>query len=103
MVSVEAQVEADEIGLWFHLASPLDNAEVYAVLLAGLAEARSAYNAARAAHDHARAAELLVEYVDMTHLCAAAKGALDCQRRRWVAVSEAKYGPPRPWPLGRVG
>jgi hypothetical protein len=96
---VEAQIEADEIGYWFHMSSPLDNASVCAVLLDGLAEVRSAYREARAAHGHDRAEHLLDEFIDLTALCAAARTALDCQRNCWIA-DEPKYGPPRPWPLG---
>jgi hypothetical protein len=98
MTSVEAQIEADQIGLWFHLAAPLDNAEVYRVLLDGLTEIWAAYRAARAEHDDARAAALLGEVVDLTALCAAARTALDCQRWRWVD-RDPGCGPLPLWPL----
>ena len=64
---------------------------------------RAEYRDALVMHDHARAAELLPEWVDLTYLCAAARAALYCQRRRWVAPRQSRYGPPQRWPLSWAG
>jgi hypothetical protein len=93
--SVEAQIEAEQISLWFHLAAPLDNHAVYQMLIEGLAAAKADWRAALAArHDH-RAAELLAEVVDLTELCAAAAEGLALQRARSFAQG-------KPWPLARL-
>ena len=95
MISVEAAIEADQIGLDFHLTDPLGNWSVYEVLTDGLLAARADYRDALACHDHGRADRAMLEITDLTALCAAAAEALALQRARFFRSD-------RPWPLTPV-
>lgn len=95
MISLEAELESATLGEWPHYFAPLDCASVAGQLAGGLAEAKSAYLAARRAHDHAAAQSALGEVRDLTMLLAALADGMDAQRRRWLASD-------RPWPLARV-
>lgn len=92
MSSVEAQIEADQIGIDFHMCSPLDNWSVYEVITGGLLAAKAEYRDALARHDHAAAGRALLEVADLTALCAAAADGL-ARQRGLVLRSD------RPWPL----
>lgn len=95
MTSVEAAIEADQITLDFHLCSPLDNWSVYTTISDGLLAAKAERRDALARHDHAAAARLLLEIIDLTALCAAAAEGLARQRALVLARAE-------PWPLARM-
>ena len=95
MTSVGAQIEADEIGYWFHITDPLGNWSVYEVLTDGLITVKRERHEALARHDHVRADQLLAEIVDLTALCAACAEGIARQRARFLNSD-------RPWPLTRI-
>jgi len=93
--SVEAAIEAAEVGYWFHLTDPLGNWSVYEVLTDGLLAAKADYRDALARHDHAAADRLMLEITDLTALAAAAADGLADQRQRFMHSG-------MPWPLARA-
>jgi hypothetical protein len=94
MVSVEAQIEAAELGYWSHISDPLTNWATYELLTDGLLAVKRERLAALARHDHGQADRLTLEANDLTALCAAAADGLALQRWRWLCSD-----PPQPWPL----
>lgn len=96
VASVGAQIEADEIGYWFHLGSPVSNWLVYEVLVGGLQAAKRDYRDAVAAHDQDRQAAALREVNDLTVVCAAAADGLAAQRARFLSGDHL-------WPLVPLG
>ena len=84
--------QADTLGYWFHVGSPLDCWSVYEVLTDGLIAAKQERREALAAHDHDRADRALQEVRDLTELCAAAAEGLALMRLRFFRAGQL-------WPL----
>ena len=89
-MSVEAQIEADQLAYWFHISAPSDNESVAAVLASGLADAKRAWRAARDAGDLGAEQKAADEWADLILLLGAAADGLRAQRR-----TMATYGLPR--------
>lgn len=87
--------EADTIGYWCHIHSPLDCWSMYETLTDGLIAAKRERREALAAHDHDRADRALQEIGDLTALCAAAAEGLVLMRLRYFAAGHQ-------WPLARL-
>jgi hypothetical protein len=66
--TADAVRAGDTIDYWCHVFAPLDLAGDYETILGGLAAVKAEYRAALIAHDHAKAAGLLQEITDLTHL-----------------------------------
>jgi hypothetical protein len=94
--TAEAHRAGNTVSYWAHIYSPPDVASDYEMILGGLAAAKADYLAARIRHGHAKAAEILQEIVDLTHLAAEFADGLAASRRRFLRSG-------RPWPLGIVG
>ncbi len=90
--TVEAQIEAAEVGYWFHITDPLGNWSVHELLVDGLQAVKADHREAVRRHDHALAGKLMVEITDLTALCAASADGLASQRSRFLHSD-------RPWPL----
>jgi hypothetical protein len=93
--TVDVQMECETLADWPHFYSPLDCAAVAEQLAEGLAEAKSAYLAARFVHDHAGAEAALGEWRDLTWLLGSLADGLADQRSRFIASG-------RPWPLASL-
>jgi hypothetical protein len=89
-MSIEAEIEADQLAYQFHISAPSDNESVAAVLAQGLADTKRAWQAARDAGDLAAEQKLSEEWQDLVVLLGAAVDGLRAQRR-----TIATYGMPR--------
>jgi hypothetical protein len=95
VISPGVASEADTIGYWCHIGSPLDCWSMCEALADGLAAAKRERRAALAAHDHDRADRALQEVRDLTELCAAAAEGLALMRLRYFQAGHH-------WPLARL-
>jgi hypothetical protein len=88
----EALWAGDTLSNWPHFFAPLDCWETYTTLVEGLVAVKAERLAALAAHDHARAAALLPEIIDLTYLVGELATSLALARERFLRAG-------RPWPL----
>src|SRR5215475_12317737 len=95
LISPGVLAEADSIGYWCHIYTPLDCWAMYETLTDGLIAAKLERRDALAVHDHARADRALQEIRDLTVLCAAAAEGLALMRTRYFEHGDR-------WPLMRL-
>lgn len=87
-MSIEAQIEADQLALEFHLSSPVDNEAMAAMLAAGLVDAKAAWRAARVVHDLAAEQKAAEEWADLILLLGAAADGLRAQRQSIIGYGQ---------------
>jgi hypothetical protein len=95
VISPGVASEADTIGYWCHVGSPLDCWSMYETLTDGLIAAKRERRDALAAHNHGCADRALQEVRDLTMLCAAAAEGLAQMRQRYFKAGHQ-------WPLTRL-
>jgi hypothetical protein len=94
MISVEAQIEADQLGFWLRRLPPLDCWGIYETLTDGLIQAKADRRGALAAGDRTRAGRQMLEIAELTALAAVAAEEIVRQREWCLDTGQL-------WPLGQ--